>query len=69
MGRRHDQLTGADRALLERLARGERPKQIAGAIGITPTGVSQRLRIIERLLGAATPYHAVALYVEKYRKP
>lgn len=65
MPRRHDSLTEADLALLERLASGEKDKKMAGELGISQSALTRRIERAADILGAKTRCQAVAMYVRK----
>lgn len=67
MSRRHDELTDADRALLERLSHGECGKRLADVLGIGVTGVTQRVKKIVKILRAKNRTNAVAIYLAPER--
>lgn len=69
MQKPHDQLTDADLALLEHLASGDCYKEIAFARGVSDAAIRMQMGNVVKILGAKNRIHAIALYVEKHRKP
>lgn len=68
--RRHDELTAADRDLLDRIAQGRRDKQIACDLNASRPAITARVKKIAGILGAENRAHAVALYLapERFKK-
>lgn len=58
-----DQLIKVERDIIEMLANGLSPKEIAGVLATSTTTVSRHLDSIRKKLGAKTKAHAVALYI------
>jgi DNA-binding NarL/FixJ family response regulator len=59
-----DKLTWAEEAVMEHLAHGWHPKEIANQRSVTITAISKISRRAREKLGARTTYEAVALYVK-----
>ena len=58
-------LTPAETRVIERIAEGQRDKEIAEQLGVSPYTVQTQVRTAMRVLGARSRAHAVAIHLRK----